>query len=253
MSTPEPASPPPLTPSSASVQAGSPDLAVPVVPAAGDLAALQQLRDPLGYYAGWKAIFDIRRDGTFWVWSLALAIGDLISKRVVFEKLPPREQGGFVRSGDSIPVIDGFFDIHTTCNYGAAFSLATGKVGVLTLISATVLLALIGWRHFPALFKRLFGPIRDWPRFAQWGICLVFAGALGNLYDRLMFGYVRDFLDFKGVIIPFSGQQFPIFNVADSYLTVGIIMFLIVAWFFAPTFEEDEPVNTPAGEVKKTT
>ncbi|HTL51339.1 MAG TPA: signal peptidase II [Planctomycetota bacterium] len=211
------------------------------MPSPEDLAAIQAIRDPLGYYAGWKAIFDIRRDATFWVWSLALAMGDLVSKRIVFDRLPTIQQGAMVRSGGEIAVIPDFFYIHTTCNYGAAFSLATGKVPLLTIISIVVLLALIGWRHVPALFQKLFGPIRDWPRFAQWGICLVFAGALGNLYDRLLFGYVRDFLDFRGVIIPFRGEQFPIFNVADSYLTVGIIMFLIVAWFFAPKFEGDTP------------
>lgn len=213
-------------------------------PSPADLEAIRKIQDPLSWYPGLLAVVDIRRHATFWFWSLALAIGDLISKRVVFEALPVKQLGQHVRSGGSIPVIDGFFDIHSTCNYGAAFSLGTGQVGVLTIISSLVLVALVVWRHWPRMLKLLFGPIRDFPRFAQWGICLVFAGALGNLYDRLFYGYVRDFLDFKGVIIPFSGQQFPIFNLADSYLTVGIIMFLIVAWFFAP--KEEAPPTAAA-------
>ncbi|MGH7145013.1 MAG: signal peptidase II [Planctomycetota bacterium] len=213
-------------------------------PSAEDLAALQRVRDPLGFYTGWKALFDVRRHEAFWFWSFALALIDQASKYYVFARLPTMQIAKFMRAGGSLTVIPGFFDIHSTCNYGAAFSAGTGQVTLLTVISIVVLIALAVWRHFPNLLRFLFAPIRDFPRFAQWGICLVFAGALGNLYDRLVFGYVRDFLDFRGVIVPFTGNQFPIFNVADSFLTVGIIMFLIVAWFFAPKSSDGE--NAPA-------
>ena len=58
----------------------------------------------------------------------------------------------------------------------------------------------------------------------------LFAGCLGNLYDRIVFGYVRDFIQFA------FWQSFPIFNFADTFLTIGIIMFII--YLLIPLFKK---------------
>ena len=59
-------------------------------------------------------------------------------------------------------------------------------------------------------------------------LVLILAGGLGNLYDRIVFGYVRDFIVFD------FWPNFATFNVADSFLTVATILFAIYAIFFMP-------------------
>ena len=67
-------------------------------------------------------------------------------------------------------------------------------------------------------------------------LSLVIGGAFGNLYDRILFGYVRDFIDFQFV-------DFAIFNIADSALTVGIICLGVYLIFFDSYFNEKPNKN----------
>lgn len=102
---------------------------------------------------------------------------------------------------DSIPVLP-FFHLTYVENTGAAFGMLKDKVWLLVIVS----LALLG----VLLYLR-----RVWPGSNLWthyGLVLVAGGALGNLYDRIRFGYVIDFFDFL---------VWPVFNVADSCITVG--------------------------------
>jgi len=59
------------------------------------------------------------------------------------------------------------------------------------------------------------------------GLALIIGGALGNLFDRMFLGYVRDFIEFVyfGRDLGFLGESFPIFNIADAALTVGVVVF----------------------------
>jgi signal peptidase II len=111
--------------------------------------------------------------------------------------------------------ITSFFNLVRVHNYGAAFSFLSDAGGwqrwFLAVLSMVVSAFLVIW-----LIKL--------PR-VKWieGIAIAFilGGALGNLYDRVVFGYVIDFLDFH-----WSGSHFPAFNVADSGITMGAILLL---------------------------
>lgn len=101
-----------------------------------------------------------------------------------------------------------FFHLTYLENTGAAFSILTGSNRLLTVISM-VLLALI------ILFRER---ISEGKPIAEFGLLLVAGGALGNLYDRLAYGYVVDFLDFL---------VWPVFNAADSFITIGAACLLL--------------------------
>lgn len=95
-----------------------------------------------------------------------------------------------------------FFHLTYVENTGAAFGVGRARNGFFIGLS---LLLLAG----------LFYAQRTWPKSSRWlsaGLLLVTAGAVGNLYDRLAYGFVVDFLDFR---------VWPVFNVADSCVTTG--------------------------------
>ena len=101
-----------------------------------------------------------------------------------------------------------FFELSYVENTGAAFGLGRGANGLFIAISAGLIAVLV----------RL---MRRWPKDDLWlqaGGLLVLAGAFGNLYDRLFYRYVVDFLYF---------HHWPVFNVADSCITVGAFL---LAW-----------------------
>ena len=105
----------------------------------------------------------------------------------------------------------GFFRITYVHNTGAAFGLFQGQSFALTIVALVgigVLLfyALLVYHHFPLLNNKL----------NRLALGLVFGGTIGNLIDRLRFGYVTDFIDFG---------FWPAFNIADSAITVGVIIF----------------------------
>lgn len=107
----------------------------------------------------------------------------------------------------TIPLLP-FFDLTYVENTGAAFGMGRGANGFFVLVSL-------------ALTATLVWMMRRWPLdklSLQWGGLLVVSGAIGNLYDRVAYSYVVDFLHV---------HYWPVFNVADSCITVGACL---LAW-----------------------
>lgn len=129
---------------------------------------------------------------------VAVLIVDQLSKFVIHASM---------NLGDSFSVIPGFFRITYLQNTGAAWSILEGKMVFFYLISIVFLIGM-------AVFYK---NTSSSDTLTKIGIVLMMAGTLGNLIDRLVFHYVRDFFDF--IIF---GYDFPVFNIADMSLCIGI-------------------------------
>jgi signal peptidase II len=109
--------------------------------------------------------------------------------------------------GQSLPLIKGIFHLTLVYNRGAAFGILKNQLPFFIL---TTFLAL-GLVYFNLKSKKNRPP----QRLYNLSLYLLAAGALGNLYDRFFFGHVIDFLDFR---------IWPVFNIADSAITIGAIL-----------------------------
>ncbi|QEM67076.1 signal peptidase II [Geobacter sp. FeAm09] len=112
----------------------------------------------------------------------------------------------------SIPVIDGLFNITYVRNKGAAFSFlshASWRLPFFIAISAIAAVVIV------IAFNRL----RNDQQLAQVSLAMIFSGAVGNLVDRVRLGEVIDFLD-----VYWKAHHWPAFNVADSLICVGVAL-----------------------------
>lgn len=112
--------------------------------------------------------------------------------------------------GESIPVWPGVFHLTYVQNPGAAFGILKYQTGFFIGVTILVVVAIL-------LYARRLGPNMGWVELA---LALELGGALGNLLDRLRFGYVVDFFDFR---------IWPVFNVADMAIVSGVgLLFLML-------------------------
>ncbi len=115
--------------------------------------------------------------------------------------------------GQTKPIIDGFFSLTLVHNTGAAFGMGNAmNRGLFYALSVCALLLLIYY-----FYKMQFAYF-----FSKVGATLVVAGAIGNLYDRIVQGYVVDFLDFY-----YRSYHWYTFNVADIAICVGAGLILL--------------------------
>lgn len=126
----------------------------------------------------------------------------------------------------SVPFIPHVMDLTYVQNTGAAFSLFHEHTWILTIISALVALLILA-----AMLKRIFTH-----PMGQACLALVLAGAVGNLIDRALFGFVTDM--FQTTFI-----RFAVFNVADICVVVGGIALCVYVFFFYDKLEKKEPKN----------
>ena len=124
---------------------------------------------------------------------------DRISKIYISVLLHPQK---------SYPIIKNFFHLTLVENKGAAFGFLPGYLPLFMAVSLLTIIIIL-FLHFQKKIKA---------RSADLSLGLILGGTLGNLYDRLFHGAVIDFLDFR---------FWPVFNLADSAITTGVI---ILAW-----------------------
>ncbi|GAB3443018.1 signal peptidase II [Massilia solisilvae] len=111
--------------------------------------------------------------------------------------------------------ITGFFNLVLAYNEGAAFSFLSNQGGWQRYLFTAIALGAVGFILY--LLRRHAGQ-----RLFCWALALIMGGALGNVIDRLAYGHVIDFLDFH-----WEGfGHFPAFNIADSAITIGAILFI---------------------------
>lgn len=122
-----------------------------------------------------------------------------------------------LKNGNSVVLIQNVFQLHYLENRGAAFGLLQGqKIWFVVSTSCMLILMVLVYLRVP-IEKRY--------RWIRLILTLLTAGALGNLIDRLRLNYVIDFFYFELI-------NFPIFNVADIYVTVGMALLLITILFY---------------------
>ena len=154
-----------------------------------------------------------------WIVILGVLILDLFSKFLI-EKL--------MYEGQSVTLIPNFlyftFVYNDKAAFGSAFGLEKilGKLGIRIIFLIITSVALVFFFIFLYKFKR--GHI-----LAKLSLALIISGALGNFWDRLFIGEVRDFVEivYFGLDLPLLGRSFAIFNVADVALTVGVVLFAV--------------------------
>lgn len=132
---------------------------------------------------------------------------------VILDRLTKMAAAGGLVPGESIPVIENIFHITYVQNTGAAFSLLEGQRAFLIVLPAILIVAVIVFLAWKCKEEH-------WS--LKLALALIAAGGLGNLIDRLIYGYVVDFLDFR---------VWPVFNVADIAVCAGcglLLLYVIV-------------------------
>ena len=137
--------------------------------------------------------------------SFIILVIDIISKRLVI---------GSLLTSESISIIDNFFRITYAENTGVAFSLIEGYVGFIIIMTVIVIMMIFKYVKNNNISK-----------YEEIGYSFILGGAIGNLLDRVIYGYVIDFLDFN-----IFGYDFPIFNIADSFIVIGVLILGIISF-----------------------
>ena len=155
------------------------------------------------------------RNASIWPWlglAATVLLVDVFTKLLILQRY---------QLGDS-SFVTGFFNIVRAHNTGAAFSFLAGAGGwqrwFFTAIGVAAAVFIV-WMLRSHSGQKLF----------SFALACILGGAIGNVIDRVVHGYVVDFLDFHWAFLSgmFHGGHFPAFNVADSGITVGAIALIL--------------------------
>ena len=176
-------------------------------PADGSAITTNLVREPAAGAASRPSGSRLSEYKILLVLALAVIALDQLSKSWIVSILPFPTYG----EPNAIKVIDGFFYLVHVGNTGAAWSLFTGQSVFLAALAAATLVAIYIWRRALGLGDRV----------SQVAFGLLCGGIAGNLIDRLLYGHVIDFID-----LHFGSYVYPTFNVADSGICVGVVLYL---------------------------
>ena len=120
--------------------------------------------------------------------------------------------------GQRIPIIEPYIGLLSHRNKGAAWGMLEGQMWLFYIVTVVVVVGILYYYHTHG---------KDQP-LLKVSLMVLLGGAIGNFIDRLYRGEVVDFVD---VLIPVINYDFPIFNVADAALTIGVVMMIIYILF----------------------
>ncbi len=160
-----------------------------------------------------------------------LLLADLLSKHYIMP---------FLEAHDGFWVlIDKGLTLRASYNDGAGFSMLAGKQGLLiaiTVVAMVIILGFMVYLHLKKINRRPSG------RFLSMILVMLLAGGIGNLVDRIALGKVRDFIEYTFVETWFH-KSFAICNIADVWITVGMILLIVYVLFCWKDFKEEKPIE----------
>lgn len=151
----------------------------------------------------------------------SLSVAGLV---VVFDQITKQIVRNSMVLGESFDILGNVLRFTFVENKGLAFSIKVSNLAIFTglsLIASAVV--------FYYLYK-----YRNEGISVYLPLALIFGGAIGNMIDRILFSKVVDFID-----VGISSYRWPVFNIADSAVSVGLVWFLIASWMMNE--EEEEP------------
>jgi len=137
--------------------------------------------------------------------SIITLIIDILTKQLVFNTMIEDQ---------SISIIKDFFSITYAKNTGVAFSFLEGKIPLIIIMTSIIIILILKYLKTINLNK-----------YESLCYGLIIGGAIGNLLDRITYGYVIDFLDFN-----IFGYNFAIFNLADTAIVIGIFTLITLSF-----------------------
>lgn len=182
----------------------------------------------------------MRHAAVFFALALLGAALDLLTKHLAFLYIGPYDP--------EVPVLDGLFSFGRTVNEGVIFGKFAGAKTLWLVVSIAAVPAIL------AIFFSVKKP--NWVLTISLG--LILAGTIGNMYDRVTVGAVRDFIKFYYVRADGTQAVWPLFNLADSCICVGVFLLTLEMLFFdekkkkkkdeAPKLETASPAGPVAGQ-----
>lgn len=134
---------------------------------------------------------------------------DLISKMIVVK---------YISLGENVKIISNFLNMTYVRNTGAAWSIFSGIKYIVLVISLIIIIGIIIYLYKHKINNKL--------EKVSYG--LILGGAFGNLIDRIIHGYVIDFISVR-----IFNYNYPIFNLADVFIVSGVILLIIYTWRYS--------------------
>ena len=133
---------------------------------------------------------------------------------ILLDQLTKWAVAAHMEIGERVPLIEPYIGLLSHRNRGAAWGMLEGQMWLFAIVTVVVVGGIVYYFQKEG---------KDQPLFA-WSLMLLLGGAIGNFIDRMVRGEVVDFIS---ILIPVIQYDFPIFNVADASLTIGVILVII--------------------------